>query len=201
VLFRPLVDPSRVTRAVGTARHLRTAQSIADRTITVLRNDAHLLPLVVKPRSVLVTGWGDVTTATLAKQISARGCAVTVLATVQSPTDTQIGTAVATAGQADLVVVLTDALGANPSQQKLLQALIATGRPVIAIAVQNPYDAGYVDAAQTWLATYGYTADSTEAVTKVIFGEIPPVGKLPVDVPSGTDPSQVRYPFGAGLTW
>ena len=76
----------------------------------------------------------------------------------------------------------------------------ATGKPVIAVATQIPYDAGFV-ANPTWLATYSWRAVSMESLAKVLLGEISPHGKLPVDVPIvGSDPP-TSYPFGTGLTW
>lgn len=201
VLFHPLVDPNMVMNVVGTAQHRAVAQRITNRTITVLRNDAHLLPLSTKPASILVTGWDQTTTATLSRQMGMRGPVTTALPTGSAPNDAQIADALVAAGKSDLIVVLTKSLGANPSQRKLLDELISTGKPVIAVAVRDPYDAGYVDAEQTWLATYGNTAESAEAVTRVLFGEISPAGKLPVDVPSGADPTRIRYPFGTGLSW
>ena len=201
ILFTPFVDPSRVMQTVGTPAHLSTAQDIADRGITAIANDAGLLPLKQKPASALVTGWGVSTTATLAQKLTAHGTAATAYQTGQAPTDAQIAQSVAAAQKAGLVVVLTNNIASFPLQLKLLQALQATGKPVIAVAAQIPYDAGFVSPVQTWLATYGYITPTLEALAKVILGETKPVGKLPVDIPAGTDMQKVKYPFGHGLTW
>jgi beta-N-acetylhexosaminidase len=201
ILFTPFADPSRVMQTVGTPAHLSTAQDIADRGITAIANDAGLLPLKQKPASALVTGWGVSTTATLAQKLTAHGTATTAYQTGQAPTDAQIAQSVAAAQKAELVVVLTNNIASFPLQLKLLQALQATGKPVIAVAAQIPYDAGFVSPVQTWLATYGYITPTLEALAKVILGETKPVGKLPVDIPVGTDMQKVKYPFGHGLTW
>ncbi|MGH3438821.1 MAG: glycoside hydrolase family 3 N-terminal domain-containing protein [Sciscionella sp.] len=201
VITQPLVDPARVDHAVGTKAHLAAARRITDRTVTALRDDANLLPINAAPSSALVTGWGDTTTSTLAKQLGEHGSTTTALATGANPSDAQIAAAVAAAKQSKLVVDLTNGLGSDPQQRKLLDQLSASGTPVVAVAVRNPYDAGYNDTAKTWLATYSSTAVSTEALSKVIFGEISPSGKLPVDIPDGADPSKVRYHFGFGLHW
>ncbi|WP_253769121.1 glycoside hydrolase family 3 protein [Goodfellowiella coeruleoviolacea] len=203
LVAKPLVDVRAVNSVVGNRSHLAEAQRITDQTVTALRNDANLLPLTSKPASALVTGWGSAgtVTTTLANQIAARGPATTALDTGSAPTAAQISAAVDAAGQRDLVVVLTYNLAGSPAQQQLVDALVATGKPVVAVAVRNPYDTGYVPSAQTWLATYFYGATSTEALTKVLFGEIKPRGKLPVDVPDGADATKVRYPLGFGLSW
>ncbi len=201
MLFAPFVDPNRVMKTVGTPANLATAQDIADRGITAVANDAGLLPLKQKPATALVTGWGATTTATLAQKLTAHGTAATAYQTGQAPTDAQIAQSVANARNVDLVVVLTNNIGSFPLQTKLLNALQATGKPVVAVAAQIPYDAGYPSAVQTWLATYGYIGPTLEALAKVILGETKPVGKLPVDIPAGADVHTVKYPFGHGLTW
>ncbi|MGV9359857.1 glycoside hydrolase family 3 protein [Amycolatopsis sp. NPDC003731] len=201
ILFSPFVDPNRVMKTVGTPSNLATAQDIADRGITAVANDAGLLPLKQKPATTLVTGWGVSTTTTLAQKLTAHGTAATAYQTGQTPTDAQIAQAVAKAQTADLVVVLTNNIATYPLQTKLLDALQATGKPVVAVAAQIPYDAGYPSAVKTWLATYGYIGPTLEALAKVILGETEPVGKLPVDIPAGADVQTVKYPFGHGLTW
>ncbi|WP_410564746.1 glycoside hydrolase family 3 protein [Amycolatopsis sp. cmx-4-61] len=201
ILFSPFVDPGKVMQTVGIPSSLATAQDIADRGITAISNDAGLLPLKQKPATTLVTGWGVSTTATLAQKLTAHGTAATAYQTGQTPTDAQIAQAVAQAQSADLVVVLTNNIATYPLQTKLLDALQATGKPVVAVAAQIPYDAGYPSAVRTWLATYGYIGPTLEALAKVILGETKPVGKLPVDIPAGADVQTVKYPFGHGLTW
>lgn len=201
MLFSPFVDPDRVMKTVGTPANLATAQDIADRGITAIANDGGVLPLKQKPATTLVTGWGVSTTAALAQKLTAHGTTATAYQTGQAPTDAQIAQAVAKAQSADLVVVLTNNIGGFPLQTKLLNALQATGKPVVAVAAQIPYDAGYPSQVRTWLATYGYITPTLEALAKVILGETKPVGKLPVDIPAGADLQTVKYPFGHGLTW
>ncbi|MEU5262467.1 glycoside hydrolase family 3 protein [Amycolatopsis sp. NPDC021455] len=201
ILFSPFVNANKVMETVGVPSSLKTAQDIADRGITAIANDAGLLPLKQKPATALVTGWGVSTTASLAQKLTAHGTTATAYQTGQAPTDAQIAQAVANAGKADLVVVLTNNIAGFPLQTKLLDALQATGKPVVAVAAQIPYDAGFPTTVKTWLATYGYIGPTLEALAKVILGETKPVGKLPVDIPAGADVHTVKYPFGHGLTW
>jgi beta-N-acetylhexosaminidase len=72
---------------------------------------------------------------------------------------------------------------------------------VIVVAVRDPYDIAYFDAAPTYLATYGSAAVSMESLAKVLYGEIKPTGKLPVDIPVAGQPLTPLYPFGHGLSW
>ena len=194
----PFVDERRAGRVVGSPAHRRAEQAVTDRTTTLIRNDAGVLPLGPAPRRVLVAGWGATTTATLGAAIGRRGQTVTVRETGAAPTPAAIEQAVAQARESDLVVVTT--MNASAGQQALVEALLATGRPVVAAAVRNPYDIARFPAAPTYLATYGYTAASLESLTRVLFGEIDPAGRLPVTIPRA-DGSGVLHPFGHGLRY
>ena len=205
---RPFVDETKVPDRVGTAEHVAAEQRITDRTTTLIKNADGLLPLPADGRKVFVTGWGVATTATLAADIAKRGPATSVLQTGLSPSQALIDQAVARANDSDLVVVTTNRAwdvatgpGHNgPGQTNLVKALVATGKPVIVAAVRDAYDIGHFDAeAATYLATYSYTPAALESLTKVLFGEISPKGKLPVAIPVAGRPDQVLYPFGHGL--
>jgi len=204
VVDRPYVDVARVPKIVGTPANYAAAQYIADHSTTLLKNDAGLLPLSPAPRKMLVAGY---TPAVLATALQKRGAITTVKDTGAIPTDAKIDEALAASEQVDLTVVLTmkawdtEVTDKQAKQQKLVNALVATGRPVIVAAVRDPYDVAYFAAAQTTLATYSYAAPSMEALAKVLYGEIAPTGKLPVDIPTTADPTETLYAFGHGLTF
>jgi beta-N-acetylhexosaminidase len=205
IIAKPFVDDKKVDKIVGTPAHLARIQQLTDRTTTVVRNDANLLPFADAPAKVLVTGVGDTvltnrTPEWLRDSINERGSTATALPTGLSPTQATIDRAVAAASENDVTVVLTNNLSGRAQQRALVNALLATGKPVVAVASQIPYDVGFVDA-PTWVATYSWRAVSMESLAKVLFGEVSPQGKLPVDVPRGDDPNTVLYPFGEGLTW
>ncbi|WP_199431589.1 glycoside hydrolase family 3 protein [Qaidamihabitans albus] len=205
IVAKPMVNERAVGRTVGTAEHLARIQEITDRTTTVLRDDANLLPITGGPGEVLVTGWNRPTypgypaepVDALAREI---GPSATALPTGGDPEETAVEDASGAAARSDLVIVLTNNLRANPGQRALLERLLATGKPVVAVSVQEPYDPGVVDA-PTWVATYDWRSVTMASLAKVLFGETRPQGKLPVDVPAGDDPGTVLYPFGHGLTW
>ncbi|MFI7062095.1 glycoside hydrolase family 3 protein [Kribbella sp. NPDC050124] len=207
VLLNPYVDPAKIPSTVGTPASLATAQKIVDKSVTLVKNDANAVPLSTDPRKILVTGWGVSTTQSLANSLTTRGATTTVAQTGAAPSDAAIADAVAKAKQNDVTVVLTmkawdttvtDKLA---KQQKLVKDLLATGKTVIVVAVRDPYDIAYFDAAPTYLATYGFAAVSMESLAKALYGEISPTGKLPVDIPVAGDPATPLYPFGHGLTW
>ncbi len=201
VVQQPYVTERRVDRVVGTPEHQQTAQAITDRTVTAVANPGGALPLPVEGESVLVTGAGTAPTTALGDRLVAQGAASQVVETGLAPTAQRQADAVAAASGKDLVVVLTNKAWANPAQQQLVSQLQATGVPVVVVAVRDPYDAAYVSPDLPFLATYSATAVSMESVAKVLTGQVPPTGSLPVDVPVAGQPDQVLYPIGHGLGW
>ncbi|ROS41579.1 beta-N-acetylhexosaminidase [Amycolatopsis thermoflava] len=202
IVASPLVNPRAVKQVVGSAANRDKIQAITDRTTTVLRNDAGLLPRR-DPGKVVVTGWNNPNypgypaepVRALAERLGG-----TAVSTGAKPTAAKIAEAVAAAGEADTVVVLTNGLRSDTAQGDLVRELLATGKPVVAVSVQEPYDPGYADV-PTWVATYDWRDVTMASLAKVLTGEIAPQGKLPVDIPAGDDAGQIRYPFGTGLTW
>jgi beta-N-acetylhexosaminidase len=196
----PFAKPARVKDVVGTPGHLAVARRAAQRSITLLRNEAGLLPLAPNTgQKALVTGFGEVTTATLGAAIAAHGLAPQVLDTGFSPTSEGIAEAVAAARASELVVVSTfNAWTPGASQIELVDQLLATGKPVIVAAVGTPYDVAYLPGAPTFITSLSYQPPSLEAMVEALFGEIDPSGKLPVTVTAPSS-SKVLYPFGAGI--
>ncbi|MEV4754384.1 glycoside hydrolase family 3 protein [Micromonospora sp. NPDC049559] len=203
----PLVDVAAAVRTVGAPEHLAAVARVTDPTLTAVRNDAGLLPLPRAERSVLVTGWDTAAfapVATVAAGFAARGARVTARPATL-PSDQVIAETAAAAAGHDLTVVLvnrawdvgvTDPRG---SQRRLVAALLATGKPVVVVAVRDPYDVAYLPGVESYLVTYSYTRAAMDALVRALHGELSPRGRLPVTIPA-TD-GGVLYPYGHGLSW
>jgi beta-N-acetylhexosaminidase len=135
----------------------------------------------------------------LARGIQQRGVTADAFQTGFTPDDAKISEAVSRAQGSDLVVVTTG--WATGEQQKLVKALLETGKPVVVAAVANPYDIAEFPEAQTYLATYGFRPVSMQALSRVLYGEVNPSGKLPVSVPEASNPENILYPYGYGLSY
>jgi len=205
----PLVDVDAAEATVGAPDHLAAVTRVTDPTLTAVRNDAGLLPLAPADRSVLVTGWNTGVfdpIATVADGFAKRGAQVTARPATL-PSDATIAAVAAQAAQHDLTVVLvnkawdTEVADPRAPQQRLVAALLATGRPVIVVAVRDPYDIAYLPGVQTYLATYSYTRAAMDALVRALHGELSPRGRLPVTIPVADDPDTPLFPYGHGLTW
>ena len=192
--------PSRVAKVVGTPAHLAFADSVSNRSITLLKNSAGLLPLTPNTgKKVLVTGFGQTTTATLGQDLVARGWVAQVMDTGSSPSPAQIQTAVAAAQASDLVLVTTFNAWGSPQQVQLVNALQLSGTPMIVYAVGTPYDIAYFPTVSTFITGYDYQPVSHDAAVRAMFGEIQTEGRLPVTIAEPPPSTKVLYPFGFGL--
>lgn len=194
----PYVAPDKVGERVGTKENHAAAQRITDRTITLVKNDDDILPLSTGA-SVLLTGCDDENTTNLARRLTERGLSTDSECTGTEPSEKEIDDAVEAAEQHDVTLVVTTDAGDHPEQQRLVRGLVDTGKPVVAAAVGQPYDVAHFPDVPGYLATYGDTDVSLEALAKVLTGAIEPAGKLPVMIPEAADPDTELYAYGFGL--
>ncbi|MFH9762609.1 glycoside hydrolase family 3 protein [Streptomyces anulatus] len=212
-LFRdPFVSRRGVERTVGSRAHRAAADRIAERTTTLLADPGTLLPLSRRShRNLLVVGADPASpsgttgppTSTLANAFGELGFTARALSTGTAPNQAKIAEAVAATEGRDAVVVATYNVTATSSQRTLVTALVATGVPVVTVAVRNPYDVAHLTGTgvAASLAAYSWTDVELRAAARVIAGHADPEGTLPVPVQRADDPTQVLYPVGHGLSY
>ncbi|MET8655466.1 glycoside hydrolase family 3 protein [Streptomyces griseus] len=212
-LFRdPFVSRRDVGRTVGSRAHRAAADRIAERTTTLLADPGALLPLSRRShRDLLVVGADPASpsgttgppTSTLRDAFGELGFTATALSTGTAPNQAKIAEAVAAARGRDAVVVATYNVTATSAQRTLVTALVATGVPVVAVAVRNPYDIAHLTGTgvAASLAAYSWTDVELRAAARVIAGHADPRGTLPVPVQRADDPTQVLYPVGHGMSY
>ncbi|MCY0942291.1 glycoside hydrolase family 3 C-terminal domain-containing protein [Streptomyces sp. H34-S5] len=191
----PAVTAAGAGSVVGSPEHLAAADEIAAGTTTLLANRAGLLPLDASaaPR-LLVTGADPVSptgttgppTAVLARELTALGCRAAAVAPERA--------AAAAPGHSAVLVCTYNVPEGDSPQRALVAELVASGVPVVAVAIRNPYDAARLPQCAAELATYCWTDVEMRAAARVITGAVRPAGRLPVPVPG-------RYPLGHGLAY
>ena len=135
------------------------------------------------------------TTQNLTNALTDRGYGTTRLYT-GSPGPARIAQAGAAAQTADVTVVTTYNAWGDPTQQALVGALLATGRPVVVASLGAPYDIAYFPTAPSYLAAYDYQPVSVLALADVLAGRTTAPGHLPVTIRTA-DGTGVLFPFGA----
>ncbi|PWA00814.1 hypothetical protein BB558_003127 [Smittium angustum] len=80
--------------------------------------------------------------------------------------------------------------------------------PLVVLSLRNPYDAANFETAPAVIVTYGfkgyangiYRQPNIPAAVGVALGKAKPTGKLPVDIYSIFNDTQILYPYGHGLS-
>jgi beta-N-acetylhexosaminidase len=171
-----LADPEKVSALVGTATNHRVAQDIAARSVTVLKDDLHLVPLPADAKLLVI------------ETSAARGLGKAIGATFQQvsdqPSAAEIDQIVGLAKSGDRTVIVgtTDAQS-NPAQAGLVNGLLKAGVRVMVIAMRGPYDLLAFRDVPTYLLTYGSPPPTLAALEAVLHGKVRPQGRLPVDIP------------------
>ncbi|MGH2541393.1 MAG: glycoside hydrolase family 3 protein, partial [Ardenticatenaceae bacterium] len=179
---------------VGCTSHRALAQQVADAAVTLVRDEAGLLPLRLPPdaRVVVITPQpADLTPAdtsstvvcTLGEAVRRYHPRAEEITVAHAPGNEEIAHLQGRAREADLLIVGTLNAFAQPAQAALVRALLATGVPVIGVAMRMPYDLQLFPALPTYLCSYSILEPSMEAVARVLWGIIPARGRLPVSIP------------------
>jgi beta-N-acetylhexosaminidase len=178
---------------VRSAAHAELAAEVAARAVTLVRDDANLLPLhlpggariaAVMPRPADLTPADTSSTVVpgLAAALRRHHDRVTELVTSLEPDEMEIAALRSTAAGHDLIVVGTISASLHRGQARLVAALIGTGVPVVTMAVRTPFDLAAYPAAAAHLCTYGIHPASLDAAADALFGVAGWPGRLPVAI-------------------
>ena len=270
----PYVDPASAERTVREPSHRELALEAARKVITLLKNEAEVLPLrpdrirtiaVIGPNAdrVMLGGYSGVPlhADTVLQGIRARvpagvevlyheGCAITIGGswtqddvTPGDPEENRrtIREAADLAARADVVVLAigdneqtsreawaTNHLGDRATldlvgqQDELLDAVAATGTPIVALLFSGrPASVRNLAAKAAAILELWYLGqESGRAIADVLFGDVNPGGKLPITIPRSVghlpayynykpsarrgylfDSVEPLFPFGFGLSY
>ena len=202
----PYTDEKRAAAVTLTKEHRDAARRIAQRSMILLKNEGALLPLPKSGKTIAVVGPFADSKADMLGPWSGSGKpeeTVSVMEGIRSVT------AVSQAMEsADLIVAVLGeereisgeaasraSLDLPDDQQRLLQSLIASGKPVVLVVMSGrpltiSWAAEHVAAiVQAWFLG----SEGGNAIADVLFGTINPSGKLPVTVPRTVGQVPIYY--------
>ena len=191
-------NPLRARSLAGSSRHRKTARSIAQKAVTLIRDQNDLLPLKESTDKVLLVGVKD-SVYRLRNELKwlSPDLDLSVYRTTGaksennwSPSNTDISRALQLALGADRVVLLTFSGSRLPQGQiKLARKMIEKHSGTTVVAEGLPYDIRHFPQVSTYIANYGYNRWNaprdgqglmTETTARVLLGRVEPKGELPV---------------------
>lgn len=191
-----LVDLSKVNSIVEDPKNVEVANSVAEKSMTLLRNDGNMLPLDPKGQKktlyAVVSADEDPTQGTaIVPEIQRRVAGASVLRFDPRSTQSEYAKAVADASSHDSVVLAVfvkraankGTVALPDAQADFVKRMIGTGKPVAVIAFGSPYLIRQFPEAKIYFVTYAVEDVAQAGAVRVLFGEKPFVGKLPVSIP------------------
>jgi len=207
------IDEDCVHALVGTPAHLAVAQQVADRSLTLLKNDG-ILPAAPERLAGLVNISvqkleNDPGPAVLAAKLAAAFPGIRTIA-IRPDSDPAVAAKARQAAIGAGLVIFSffvqrdrmgDAAPLRDGDLALITEIIAA-KPgaVVAMSYGNPYLLRKIEGVPVFLVGYGergWFGNQTayfDTFIKLLKGEIKPAGRLPVKVSD-------RYPIGAGLSY
>jgi beta-N-acetylhexosaminidase len=190
ILRKPQTEGDRIPERVGRKDFAEVARKVAQRAVTLVRDDQRHLPLDPQKQSrVLVLSAEGA--SELGEALRGQGFDPAVRKISLSPGGQEILEASRMAVESDAVIIGTFRAQMHPEQGDLVRALRATRKPVIVLGLDTPYDPMSFPEDGTYLALYSSHPVSLEAAAKAVAGKIPLSGRLPVTIPD-------MYPAGHG---
>jgi beta-N-acetylhexosaminidase len=168
-------DPAKAGEATATPEHGALAMELANKAMTLVKDDDSLLPLRSgAPVFVIET-------------VAAKGLGTLLEArTLEIPNDpdaSMIAAAVEMASEASKVIITTTDSGFYAGQVNLVSELLSKNTKVIIVSVRTPYDMTALPPVPTFLAAYGANPPSLQAIANGLMGKVALPGVLPVVLP------------------
>lgn len=189
------VDVTRLNTRFATPDFRATAQEIADRGITLIRDEQHILPLsaakLLRVLLVIVSGDSDRHPgAAIEEELRARMDLAQVVR-VDTHFEKAVCAKLPPSESYDITIAAVlvrvadrkGTVGLPAEEIALVKKLLASGKPAIMAALGSPYLVAQFPEAKTWIAGFGTQDPVQRAMIRAIFGQTAIQGQLPVNVP------------------
>ena len=170
------------------------AQQVADRAVTLVRNTDALVPLHAPQRTcylVLTESRYSTEGQTFAQEVRKRFSSAALATLDPSMTREAMDEVLRKLPDCEVygvaafssVVAYRGSVGLAGELPELIRALIGSRRPVVLIALGNPYLLRDFPGVAAYLATFSTAVPSETAAVRALFGELDIRGHLPVTIP------------------
>jgi beta-N-acetylhexosaminidase len=200
---RHLVDLDDLQNQLGKPESYALAQEVADKSVTLVKDDGHLVPIASPDGETLVVifvsdAHGDEGHA-FERQLRSRLRNARVLYVDRRSADVQAGGiaallpnaqrviaavfSVSQPGPVEAAATSASGLSAEGSAGILRNILATAGDKAVVVALGSPYAILNFPQIKSYMCTYSWVTTSERAAAKALTGEIGISGKLPVTLP------------------
>lgn len=205
-LFKQKITPiDQIDRIVAGRETHQLAEEIANKAITLVRNDAGLIPLDTTKR-IFVLGISngfdnDFTSYALTRFLRENRIKFGSVVLQDNSSAEQVARAREAANNADVVIAALygrvrsgakNSVGLPDAGVSILRELLAQNKPVVGVSFGNPYILGSFPDMKTYMVAYGDMTTLQRASARSMFGMLETNGKLPISLPG-------LYPRGTGI--
>ena len=170
-----IVEPANAGESTATAEHHALALELARKAITLMKDDALLLPLKPDERLLVIE-------TAAAKGLGAMLDATT-LEIKNDPDADAIVAAASMAAHGGKVIITTTEANLYPGQVELVKQLQEKTPNIIIVSVRTPYEISVLPDVPTVLAAYGGNVPALKAIADVLMGKAKASGVVPVNLP------------------
>ncbi|HEY8560036.1 MAG TPA: glycoside hydrolase family 3 N-terminal domain-containing protein [Pyrinomonadaceae bacterium] len=206
-LFKQKITPiDQMDKIISNKETHQLAEEIANKAVTVVRNNENLIPLAKDKRVFLLgisNGFdGEMTSVALTRFLRENGVKFSSTVLQENSSPEQIAKAREAANKADVVIAAMygrvrsgakNSVGLPDAGVDILRELLEKDRKVIGLSFGNPYILQSFPALKTYVVAYGDMTNLQRASARTVFGMLEPNGKLPISLPG-------LVPRGTGLT-
>ncbi len=190
------VSLARIQEVVASPESQRISRQIADRSITLVKDEKHLLPLnpVSPPKVLSLAVASDLDTAPAAvfqAEMKRRFPSCRTMSMDPRISEELIEGISNAASESDVLVIVSlvrmmsgkGNFVLKDEQRFTIEGLLASGKPVIWVTLGSPYILRAFPQAQACVCAFSYSDVSQLAAARAISGEIAISGKMPVSIP------------------
>ena len=188
------VDLEAIGDLVDSPEANEKAQEIADRAVTLVRNGANAVPLAAPGRACFVVmpeGRYSTEGQVFAQEIRKRQPNASLATLDPGMPREMLDESLAKLGFCETYAVAAfasvsayrESVGLAGDLPHVVETLVSSAKPVILVALGNPYLLRNFPSVTAYLATFSTVPPSEIAAAKALFGEIPIRGHLPVSIP------------------
>lgn len=205
-LFKNKITPlDQIDRIVSTKDVGALADEIGEKAITLVRDDAHAIPLDrSKKICILAVSNGfdsETTIGSLSRELRANGVKFTSALVQDNSSVEQIKAARDAVNHADIVIAALygrvrsgakNSVGLPDEGVKILRDLLGGNKTVVGVAYGNPYILGAFPQMKTYMVAYGDMPSLQRGSARALLGLQDITGRLPISLPG-------LYPRGTGI--